>query len=393
MTGIGNILGYIFGYINLPEVMWFFGNTEFKVLCVLASIALGSTVAISSVTIRERDPRQEGAPTNGKGGVKVFFKQMSDSIRRLPPQTRKVCQVQFFAWIGWFPFLFYITTYIGELYVQPYFLANPNMSSEEIDVLYAKATRVGTFALLIYAIVSLAGNLILPLIIAPTFDVVEGVESSPRTQSGNVFTKYMNRMLGRLVIPWLTLSRAWMLSHILYAVLMSSTIFVTTPTGGTIIVGLVGVCWAITLWAPFALISAEISRRDALRRSRRLTREVVDENEENLDDQAGIILGIHNVAIASPQIIATLGSSLMFKLLQKPRGTPGDTSVGWVLRVGGLTTLIAAYIASKIDEEKDVEQALLDGEVEEQEETGRGRRSVNLQRSHSSGGLLNYSRI
>lgn len=391
MTGIGNILGYIFGYINLPEIFWFFGNTEFKVLCVIASIALGSTVVFSSALIKERDPRHEGPPKNDRGGVVVFFKQVFSSFKRLPPQTRKVCEVQFFAWIGWFPFLFYITTYIGELYVQPYFEENPNLSSEEIDALYAKATRIGTFALLIYAIVSFSANLFLPLIVAPTFDVT--LSSSSSTRSGNSYTARMNAILDRLVIPWLTLSRAWMLSHVMFAVCMWMTLFVRTPAAGTVIVGLIGVPWALTLWAPFALISAEISKRDALRRARQITREVVDESEENLDDQAGIILGLHNVSIAMPQVIATVGSSLLFKLLQKPRGTPGDDSVGWVLRAGGLAALMAAYMASRINEEKDVKQALQEELGNEQIDSGRARNSLTLERrTSSSGGLLNYHR-
>jgi len=395
ITGVGNILGYIFGYIDLPKVMWFFGNTQFKVLCVIASIALGGTVALSSALIKERDPRHEDAPTTGGGGVIIFFKQVFRSIKRLPPQTRKVCEVQFFAWIGWFPFLFYITTYIGELYVQPYFEANPNLPSEEIDALYAKATRIGTFALLVYAIVSFLCNLLLPLIVAPTFDIVPKKDSSSSsTHSGKSVTARMNSMLDRLVIPWLTLGRAWMLSHIMFAACMWMTLFVRTPAAGTAIVGLVGLPWALTLWAPFALISAEISKRDALRRSRRLTREVTDENEENLDDQAGIILGLHNVAIASPQIIATVGSSLLFRILQKPRGSPGDDSVGWVLRAGGLAALVAAYLASRIDEEKDVVLALQpDSMSDEIAESRGGRGSLTLpRRSSSSGGLLDYHR-
>jgi solute carrier family 45 protein 1/2/4 len=112
---VGNILGYLSGYVHLPKLLPFLGNTQFKVLCVIASIALGSTVAISSLAIKERDPRMEGAPTTGKGGVMAFFKQVFSSIRRLPPQIRAVCAVQFCAWIGWFPFLFYTTSYIGQL--------------------------------------------------------------------------------------------------------------------------------------------------------------------------------------------------------------------------------------------------------------------------------------
>ena len=114
-TGVGNIFGYLAGYINLTKIVPFFGNTQFKVLCVIACLALGITVAISCRYIEERDPRLEGVPVESKSGVLGFFRRVLSSVKRLPPQIRAICEVQFFAWIGWFPFLFYITTYIGQL--------------------------------------------------------------------------------------------------------------------------------------------------------------------------------------------------------------------------------------------------------------------------------------
>ena len=101
----------------------------------------------------------------------------------------------------------------------------------------------------------------------------------------------------------------------------------------------------MTNWAPFALIGDEISTRAAERQRRRREGEAGIEDHEVPEDadQAGTVLGIHNVAIAAPQVLATLGSSLVFRLLQKPRGVPGDESVAWVLRGGGVAALGAAW--------------------------------------------------
>jgi len=130
---------------------------------------------------------------------------------------------------------------------------------------------------------------------------------------------------------------------------------------GTVLVALVGVPWALTNWAPFALISSEISKRDAIRRGllRPSTREAAlvaageDEAGAESADQAGVVLGIHNVAIAAPQVIATLVSSVIFRALQKPRGAPGDESVAWVLRFGGCCAVIAAWLTTRVGEEKE----------------------------------------
>lgn len=365
MTGIGNIIGYSFGYINLPKYLWFFGDTQFKILCVIASICLGATVAISIIFIKERDPRKEGPPVRDKGGVVAFFKGVFGSIKRLPPQTRKVCEVQFFAWIGWFGFLFYLSTWVAELYVEPIVEANPGLTPEEIDHLYEKGTRIGTFALLVWASVSLASNVFLPFFIAPTYDAPFNPTATQMTpsirshSSAASYTTRLDRFLERLVIPWLTLRRAWTISLVMFAVCMFSTLLVPNPTIATIVVGIVGIPWALTIWAPFAIISAEISKRDALRRAQVLNltssaREDPLSRDDN-GDQAGIILGIHNVSIAAPQVIATLGSSLIFKFLQKPRGTPGDISMPASLATGGLFVLVAAYIASRLEEDGPVE--------------------------------------
>ncbi|MCJ1482930.1 hypothetical protein MMC06_003096 [Schaereria dolodes] len=397
ITGVGNILGYLSGYVNLPRIMPFFGDTQFKVLCVIASVALGSTVIISSLYVRERDPRLEGPPSLGKAGVLSFFVQVFTSLKRLPPQIRKVCEVQFFNWIGWFPFLFYITTYIGQLFVNPIFEANPHLSPAEIDEAWENATRAGAFALLIFAITSFTSIIILPFIIVPTYRAPIDTENllhpstpnrastpgTPGTLSASMSYfptapspeshSRLTRLLSACQLSWLTLRRAWLLSHILFAICMCSTFFITSTAAGTALVGVVGLCWALSSWAPFALISAEISKRDAIRRARHAGRGSSDNIHSDSSsskslvdsgDQAGVILGLHNVAIAAPQIIATLVSSVIFQLAQKPRGEPGDDSVGWVLRFGGVAALVAAYMTSRVgDEAKGKENGLEDGEV------------------------------
>jgi solute carrier family 45 protein 1/2/4 len=393
VVGVGNIIGYTAGFVDLPKIMGFFGNTQFKVLCVIACLALSSTVTLSIATIRERDPRTEAAAPKGKGGLVSFFKRVFTSIRQLPPQTRKVCEVQFMAWIGFFPQLFYSSSYVGDIYVQPHLEKNPNMTPAEIDQLYEEATRVGTFALLIYAITSLATNVFLPFFIAPSYDTPSG--ASIRSQKS--YTTRASRLLDMLIIPWLTLRRAWLCSHVIFATCMFSTLIVRSVAAATAVIGIVGISWALTLWAPFAIISAEVSKRDALRRSRQQTDGSVDMSS---DDQAGmppnpilwaslttegVILGIHNMAIATPQIIATVGSSIIFKFFQKPRGTPGDKSISIVMAAGGLSTLVAAYLTSKIRDEVELPEIT----VEEGHAERRPRQSEDsgLIRSQSFSGL------
>lgn len=91
------------------------------------------------------------------------------------------------------------------------------------------------------------------------------------------------------------------------------------------------------------------------------------------------------MAIATPQIIATVGSSIIFKFFQKPRGTPGDHSISIVMACGGVSTLVAAYLTSRIKDEVEIPESLV-----EEGHAARPRRSEegrSLIRSQSFGGL------
>lgn len=428
MSGVGNIVGYLFGYIDLPKYFWFFGDTQFKVLCVIASVTMAGTLAVSALSVQERDPRFEGEPAKEVGGVLAFFTGLWRSMRKLPLQISLVCQVQLAAWIGWFPFLFYITTYIGEIYVDPYFVENPHLDPSEVDRIWEEGTRMGTFALLVFAVTTFASSVFLPFIVASSYRPPEpqprtpmtpgargpATPTTPRTPggataasgyfgyaSGHLSTapntphtpggaavgssyfgfrsgahhddyfgsavaprqksKYMRLFrLRSIEIPWLTLRRAWLLSHVLFALLTFATFFIRSVWAATALVGLIGVPWAMTNWAPYALIAAEVGKRDAIRRGAIRPPPTRDgqllahgEDPAEGADQAGVVLGIHNVAIAAPQVVATLVSSVIFRALQKPRGEPGDDSVAWVLRFGGVAALGAAVLCRRVMEEGD----------------------------------------
>ncbi|KAF2841419.1 hypothetical protein M501DRAFT_921053, partial [Patellaria atrata CBS 101060] len=368
--GAGNIVAYMFGSVNLPKMLPFLGDSQFKGLCAIASLALVLTVSVSCGSIGERDARFEPPPENTGTGLISFFTGLFRSMRRLPPQIKKVCQVQFFAWMGWFPFLFYITTYCGEIYADPLFEENPNMSESEIDAVFEKATRIATRALLIFAITTFTASIVLPFVIQPTYEAPQEVTPTPLTPtssgllpskssklSSSQRTSRLLSLFPSFRISSLTLRRAWLLSHIFFAFLMFMTFFVSSVPAATALIALIGLPWALTGWAPFALISSEISKRDAIRRG--LLRapptrdgQLLADGVTEAEDQAGVVLGIHNVAVAAPQAVATLVASVIFKFTQLPRGAPGDNSVAWVLRFGGLSALVAAYLTTKVAEER-----------------------------------------
>jgi solute carrier family 45 protein 1/2/4 len=102
---IGSAIGYGCGFIRIPRVVGSSHNTQFKGLCVIASFALGITVAVTCMVIKDK-PANITSTGYGKSGILRIWKEIRKTLRSLPLNIKTVCLVQFFAWLAWFPFLF-----------------------------------------------------------------------------------------------------------------------------------------------------------------------------------------------------------------------------------------------------------------------------------------------
>jgi solute carrier family 45 protein 1/2/4 len=145
---------------------------------------------------------------------------------------------------------------------------------------------------------------------------------------------------GQFRLRKMTVVEAWTASHILLAVLLFSTIFVTSKIGGIVIVGCLGISWALTLWAPFAIIGVEIASLRALR-----AEHDEDQYGNARDFDAGVILSLHNIAISAPQIFAALLCSFIFSVAHILGSSDG---IGWTLRIGGFAALGAAWLSRRL---------------------------------------------
>jgi solute carrier family 45 protein 1/2/4 len=224
----------------------------------------------------------------------------------------------------------------------------------------ARAAKMGSLGLMLFALVALVAGTLLST-------------AHKHANSGRQ-TTVLTRAFTRLTR---SIRRMWIMSQVLFALCMFATAFASSLSGVYILVGLCGISWAVTIWAPFALISAQIvqdtGRRGTSVYSEPLMQheddslmghdqqhdvEVVDKEGNDLHDRRdgaddacerrpGIVLGLHNVAIAGPQIVAAASCSLIFWMLE---GSSED-SVGWTLRAGGLAALGAALMAGGIQDD------------------------------------------
>lgn len=111
MTCIGNVVGYSMGYLDLPRLAPVLGDIQFKALVMLAACSLSITTAITLLTANEK-PLLHTRLTNSKPPKAMQnLRYIFDSVRYLPEDIKMIFRVQFFAWLAWFPFLYYIATY------------------------------------------------------------------------------------------------------------------------------------------------------------------------------------------------------------------------------------------------------------------------------------------
>jgi solute carrier family 45 protein 1/2/4 len=342
MTGVGNIVGYLFGFAALPSLFRLEHWTQFQCLCVIASLSLVITTTLSCSIVEQHFPSRQPDQLEWTG-VATVLSDLIGTYRSMPARVRNVCHIQFCAWMGWFPFLFYSTTYVGEFYSsrvtarQLPAASFPNINAniyttrneltstpEEKNGLSQEAIRFGTFASFLFAIVALIANVTLPLLMRTFQKASPSSTGSSKTQ-----------------IP-----RLWTFGHFFFFLAMLATFFVTSQAGATFVIASVGISWALTLWAPFAIIGNELAARRSLRDT---ISDISSEEASPIsrDIQAGAIMGLHNVAISAPQIIAALACSGIFGLA-KLMGSQNGTS--WVLRAGGCAALGAAYLTSKFED-------------------------------------------
>ncbi|KAF8517822.1 MFS general substrate transporter [Gautieria morchelliformis] len=390
MTHAGNIIGFGFGFMNLAgwPVLRMLGGSQFRKFCVVGIVILVVTVWVTCWT---QDEPLRKFESKEESGIREVLKNIRTAILKLPKSIQKVCFVQIFAFMAWFPFLFYAlrdisrTTYIGQV------MAYQDKTDPDVDV----ATRAGNFALLMYSLVAVVAGSLLPELTKRDERLLEPDEGEDeerelaRIQRTVTRWKAEARSKGKSFrLPRLPfcLRDIWSFGLALYGVISFCTFFIETVTQATVAVALIGICWAVAVWAPFAMImeflkEIEDSANDDPSNQRDNTRnrstsppdtDDVTERTALLERQhtpegdmtrlhvkpaqsvaGGTVLGIHNLAIVFPQFIVSLVASLIFRIVdQSPAvvGEPetiylGKNGVAWVLRFGGLSAFLGAIFA------------------------------------------------
>ncbi|KDR83615.1 hypothetical protein GALMADRAFT_235899 [Galerina marginata CBS 339.88] len=386
MTNAGNIVGFGFGFLPLADlpIIRLIGGSQFRKFCVICILILVGTVWMTCASHHEEErPNAQ----RRQGNMKDVFISISNSIKTLPKPIRRVCYVQLCAFMGWFPFLFYSTTYMGQIMAYEH--------KEEPDP--ELATRTGEFAMLIYSIVGVTAGTLLPYLatrdrrlMGAKTDVDGDAEISrlrATVRQWKVDAARRGKALHLPVMPFL-LRNIWTAALIFFSFLTLSTFYISTVFQATIFISLVGICWAVAMWVPFTIImellkeppppvhvvhdtrrpvhARNVSTPNHLRpsvaeRQPLIRRRSFDEYDNQADEEmipgtpwaGGTILGIHNLSIVVPQLIVAIATSIIFRVVDGPSTDESNTYLGkngvaWAFRFGGVCTLVGALLARRV---------------------------------------------
>ncbi|KAF4549372.1 General alpha-glucoside permease-like protein 2 [Elsinoe fawcettii] len=389
MTAVGHLVGYAIGASDLSLVFGkLIGDTQFKQLTVIAALALVLAVCVTSWAVTERVLISDGLEDEKGNPILNTMSTIFHTTKNLPPRIQAICNIQFWTWIGWFPFLFYSSTWVGETYLRYDAPAAVRNSPDSLSTI----GRVGSTTLILFSIVTFLGSLSLPWLV-----------QSPDSPSSKTFTprppERLKPILSILPKTKPTLLSTWSASHLLFSAIMVFPPFVSSLRSASFIVALSGLPWALASWAPFTFMGQEINRlptstvakhtrsvstlstaeaiplepasynrvpnsidldgnhspdatvlhirQDSLTSSSGLAPS--SERGSQTGELAGIYLGILNLYTTLPQFVATGISTVVFMIFEPGRGqgekqgvrTEGISGIAVCLAIGAGSSLVA----------------------------------------------------
>ncbi|EAW09442.1 putative sucrose transporter [Aspergillus clavatus NRRL 1] len=350
MSAIGQLIGYAIGSIDTVSIFGgAIGDTQFKQMTVIAALSLLGAVSVTSYAVKERVLITARGSDEKGGTLQVIF-QLLKTTMDLPPRIQAICWAQFWAWIGWFPFLFYSTTWVGETYFR---YEVPKDTPQSKDFL-GEIGRVGSLSLVVFSSVTFISSVLLPFCVQPPDSKRPGF--TPRPPPG------IAALLKKITAIRPDLQTTWLISHVMFAATMIFAPLAQSRAFATFLVAICGIPWAVTSWAPFAFMGVEINKlamgpaaaartsgvtmitsssfrtgnydadteMDVLRLNHHDTDSDSDLEDNAADipstgELAGIYLGVLNVYTTLPQFVGTFISWIVFSLFE-PGSTKRDES-------------------------------------------------------------------
>lgn len=127
LGNLTNVFGYFIGYLDLVKYLPMLGHSQMGALCIAGILVFALSMTITCISVQEVPLSADAIVKADEPWYQVFV-YIWYALRRLPPSVQTLCNAQFFAWMGWFPFLFYSTTWVSEIYFETH---QPNDGMKE----------------------------------------------------------------------------------------------------------------------------------------------------------------------------------------------------------------------------------------------------------------------
>lgn len=374
MVSAGQIFVYGVSALDLPRIFGnALGDTQFKQLCVISATGLLFAVGVTCYSVQERVLLNTRDEKRHASLVKVLS-QILRTIWHLPKRIRGICWVFFWTWFGWFPFLFYNTTWVGEIYFRYEAPKDPKTGDPLGDL-----GRIGSLPLFIFSFVSFVCSVTLPWLVQSPSQAGGVAARRPRPRIAPLVKK-----LRRYQPDLMTM---WVLGNFIFGAAMLLAPLVRSVRFAICIVSICGIPWSVGAWAPFTFLGVEITKMGSSQEdARRLYRRLDGDEDEQLDSRdgetvalhlhhpadsessgsaselAGIYLGILNVFATLPQFLATFTSSIVFAVLEPGKSpelakgahpdehhpTNGPNAISVCLFIGALAAILAGFLTIRL---------------------------------------------
>lgn len=357
MSAAGHVIGYLIGSLDMVRLTGSrFSGSQFKIMVFIAIVTLLTAVSVTCWSVSER--RLMPSASGGSMSISVVLAELFHRTIHLPPRIQSICWIQFWSWIGWFPFLFYSSTWVGETY---YRYEHPASASESgsHDAL-GNVGRLGSLSLVIMSIIQLSASVLLPKLVESPGEGPRRSFSVPRPPRG--LPRTLERGLSQLLRLQPNMVTTWMIGELIFAAVMVCAPLVRSLRFAMTLVAAAGIPWCISCWAPFAEMGVEINKltgapgepvtamaTDGYRAVR--PDDIVDMDNSEIEmkvlhrrspsagllrrdsapieheaaptgDLAGIYVGVLNVYSTLPQFVGTFISWVVFSILE-----PGNDDV------------------------------------------------------------------
>ncbi|KAI5365233.1 Putative MFS transporter superfamily [Septoria linicola] len=387
MVGLGHILVFGFGALDLnywlPPV---FGDTQFKKVCAFAAFMMVLTFSVNCWAVTERVLVSDGSKTTGTDQTLIgIIKQIYSRALYVPQRIQYICNVQFWAWIGWFPLMFYGSTWVGEIYLRHGLHGTPPTTDDALS----QVGRVGSTALIIHSSIGFVTAIVLPWLVTSPGEDEKAQTFTPRPPKG------LEGVAEKVPLNKPSLLNVWTFGCLMFSSCLFFAPLVKSVGFATFLMAVAGVPSAIAGLACTTLIGVEInrlsstlptmgarngrtplSRTPSSRRSsndyeleeplhlRHSSQSSVGATHSATGELSGIYLGILNIYTTLPQFVGTAISWVVFSILEPGKSpelakdahpddvhpTEGLSGIGVCLFIGSLSSVMAAIATRKLKE-------------------------------------------